>query len=239
MKKNVMMRVASALGVAVLLTTCAISGTFAKYATSTSGGGNARVAKWGFSAPTSVTINNLFKYEDGGVKADATSGKVEGLIAPGTENTVSFGFTYSNGNGTETIAAPEVDYTFQVTATGTCDDSIKDNTNIKWYLDGSLATATGKTEGSWDALIAAIEALDGNVAADGSNPANKYEAGNLPTAFYNGHANGEHTVGWKWLFDENNPTGTTNNDSGDTTMGNATTLDDVSLTITITATQLT
>ena len=47
MKKNRMMRVASALLVAVLLTTCAISGTFAKYVTTESGSDFARVAKWG------------------------------------------------------------------------------------------------------------------------------------------------------------------------------------------------
>ena len=46
MKKNTMMRVASALLVAVLLSTCAISGTFAKYVTTASGSDTARVAKW-------------------------------------------------------------------------------------------------------------------------------------------------------------------------------------------------
>ncbi|MBQ4054995.1 MAG: hypothetical protein IJD17_04715 [Clostridia bacterium] len=47
MKKNTMMRVASALLVAVLLTTCAISGTFAKYVTSADATDSARVAKFG------------------------------------------------------------------------------------------------------------------------------------------------------------------------------------------------
>ena len=44
MKKNKMMRIASVLLVAVILTTCAISGTFAKYVTSGNGSDNARVA---------------------------------------------------------------------------------------------------------------------------------------------------------------------------------------------------
>ena len=47
MKKNVMMRVASALLVAVLMTTCAISGTFAKYTSSKTDSDSARVAVWG------------------------------------------------------------------------------------------------------------------------------------------------------------------------------------------------
>ena len=47
MKKNVLMRAASGLLVATMLTTCAISGTFAKYVTQDNGGDVARVAKWG------------------------------------------------------------------------------------------------------------------------------------------------------------------------------------------------
>ena len=47
MKKNRMMRAASALLVAVLMTTCTISGTFAKYVTEGSAGDTARVAKFG------------------------------------------------------------------------------------------------------------------------------------------------------------------------------------------------
>ena len=49
MKKNKMMRIASILMVAVLVSTCAVSGTFAKYVTSDSGKDTARVAKWGIS----------------------------------------------------------------------------------------------------------------------------------------------------------------------------------------------
>ena len=47
MKKNKMMRIASILMVATLITTCAISGTFAKYVTKAEGSDSARVAKWG------------------------------------------------------------------------------------------------------------------------------------------------------------------------------------------------
>ena len=47
MKRNKMMRIASVLLVAVLLSTCVISGTFAKYTTSNSATDSARVAKWG------------------------------------------------------------------------------------------------------------------------------------------------------------------------------------------------
>ena len=46
MKKNKTMRLASGLLVAVLLTTCAISGTFAKYVSDATNSDTARVAKW-------------------------------------------------------------------------------------------------------------------------------------------------------------------------------------------------
>ena len=49
MKKNIMMRVASALLIAVLLTTCAISGTFAKYVSTASGSDTARVGNIDFN----------------------------------------------------------------------------------------------------------------------------------------------------------------------------------------------
>ncbi|MDE6767712.1 MAG: hypothetical protein K2J35_05915, partial [Eubacterium sp.] len=53
MKKNKMMRIASALLVLCLLTTCVISGTFAKYVTSNDGSDSARVAKFGVSVTVS------------------------------------------------------------------------------------------------------------------------------------------------------------------------------------------
>ena len=53
-----MMRLASALLVAVLLTTCTISGTFAKYVTTASATDTARVAKWGVTVE--ATGNDAF-----------------------------------------------------------------------------------------------------------------------------------------------------------------------------------
>ena len=53
MKKNAMLKIAAILMVAVLLTTCAISSTFAKYVTSDSYSDTARVAKWGITLTVS------------------------------------------------------------------------------------------------------------------------------------------------------------------------------------------
>ncbi|MBE6595463.1 MAG: hypothetical protein E7644_06660 [Ruminococcaceae bacterium] len=93
MKKNKMMRVASALLVAVLLTTCAISGTFAKYVTTVSGSDSARVATWniGYNFAQISTFNKTY---------DSTVDSAEQVVAPGTSD---FGTYILTG-------APETDY---------------------------------------------------------------------------------------------------------------------------------
>lgn len=103
MKKNVMMRVASILLVAVLLTTCAISGTFAKYVATTTGTDSARVAKWNmrvnetgkFNSGTFVfdLFNTVKDTKDGTTETNITPNDGT-IIAPGT--TGSFDITISN-----------------------------------------------------------------------------------------------------------------------------------------------
>ena len=87
MKKNRMMRLASALLVAVLLTTCAISGTFAKYVTTASASDTARVAEWGVEivATTDAFFDDTYNKEDG-IYTGTFSVNAEGedVVAPGT-----------------------------------------------------------------------------------------------------------------------------------------------------------
>ncbi len=226
MKKNVMMRAASALGVAVLLSTCVISGTFAKYTTSATGSDTARVAKWGFESAAELTITDLFTHGD----TDVTSANTDKVIAPGTKHSVDFWFEYDKTSNN--IAAPEVDYTFEVTASLVCSDEannlIKNNPSITWSLDGT----TGMT---WDQLINAIQALDGNATN------NRYEAGSLPEAFY-GTTDApltKHTIGWEWAFENTTSEESKKEQDGkDTMMGNLDVLQTVTITITITATQV-
>ena len=102
MKKNKIMRIASVLLVAVILTTCAISGTFAKYVKSGSGFDTARVAKFGVT----VTGNaNTFKktYAKDDTSATLTGDTVvstEKVVAPGTSGSMA-AFTLS---GTPEVA---------------------------------------------------------------------------------------------------------------------------------------
>jgi hypothetical protein len=93
MKKNKMMRLASGLLVLTLLTTCIISGTFAKYVASGETSDSARVAKWGVTV--TAKENTMF----GKVYKDKTNG-----------NSVSSSATYDSNsdsvNSTDFVVAP-------------------------------------------------------------------------------------------------------------------------------------
>lgn len=93
MKKNKMMRIASVLLVMTLISTCAISGTFAKYVTKAEGSDSARVAKWGVLL-TLEGADSVFakEYELSADHQDENADAYDGLavksdvkvVAPGT-----------------------------------------------------------------------------------------------------------------------------------------------------------
>ena len=141
MKKNVMMRVASALLVAVLMTTCAISGTFAKYTSEVTGKDTARVAKWGWGENT-VTLDLFKDAYDGTV--DAADDK--DVIAPGTKNTASIVWT--------TSFKPEVAYevTFDSITNTDIPTALEDKLNWTLIIDG-----TETTHATFAALVAKLQ----------------------------------------------------------------------------------
>lgn len=219
MRKNKMMRAASGLLVATLLTTSVISGTFAKYTTSTSGHDTARVAYWGFDEADSTTIN-LFSNTYTNVNG------AEKVVAPGTEKSTDFGFSYE-ANADKNITAPEVGYKLTITATATGDYSDLDkNDSFKWTLKSGATNATETEYNTVAELLTAIKNLSGSTDGSGSKD---YNPGELPPAFGTAAANTKCTVGWKWAYE--------GQDDKDTEMGNAASLDNVTLNISITATQ--
>ena len=246
MKKNNMMRIASVLLVAVLLTSCVIAGTFAKYTSSASGEDTARVAYWGFNLDNSdIEFTNLFQtaYVNTEVKSAGANGftfdgtnaatddedaaiTVSDIIAPGTTNKASFTFAYTNYQ-TDKITAPEVAYTLDINTTGSkIAPAIKDNANIQWRLNTKVDTddEVKGTWGSWDQLMTAIEALDG------AEEVNTYAPNYLPSALADGTV---YTVEWQWIFYSAEAA-----DVLDTNMGNDQLLDGVKLVINIDATQV-
>lgn len=97
MKKNRMMRLASSLLVLTLLTTCIISGTFAKYVTADEGSDTARVAKWGVTAMVSGSLfgENYVPNSTADDKNEISATVLQSvdtqhndaIVAPGTQNT--------------------------------------------------------------------------------------------------------------------------------------------------------
>ena len=117
MKRNVMMRLASFLLVAVLISTSAISGTYAKYVTEGSANDSARVAKWGVEFDntsdlfkTEYTYDHASKGHFASWLYSVKSKNGDNVVAPGTTGNV-YNLT-TTGN-------PEVSYivTFDVDET--------------------------------------------------------------------------------------------------------------------------
>lgn len=116
MRKNKMMRFASGLLVATLLTTCIISGTFAKYTSSAAGTDSARVAKWSFmvgdkdiATENSVDFNLFNTVKESNVTDDEEhiKDKDGSIIAPGTGG--SFAIVLENKS--EVTAKYAIDFT--------------------------------------------------------------------------------------------------------------------------------
>ena len=130
MKKNNMLRIASVLLVAVLLSTCAISGAFAKYTADADETESARVAKWGITVDAAAADGFKTEYAKDDVNAEMTNTVVgtlgtdetfDGFVAPGTKGT--FGKITITDSNRE--VAVKVDAIAAVTLTG-------------WDADGNL-----------------------------------------------------------------------------------------------------
>ncbi len=216
MKKNKMMRFASALLVLTLLSTCAISGTFAKYVTEATGTDNARVAYWGFDQ-TAWAEYDLF--DDSYVNVKSNDGT--NVVAPGTAKEETVSFTYDNTAG----SAPEVAYNFSIVldTNGSDTDALDENTNFVWTL--KMPGDETATEYQTVALLkTAIESLN-------KTGETIYRPGEFPDGF--GAGNNDITIGWKWNFSTS-----TEGDIADTAMGNADDLDNVKFVLTVNATQV-
>lgn len=118
MKKNVFLKLASALLVLCLASTCAIGTTFAKYTTADSAADTARVAKWGITVAASGTL--FGKYYAGTPTDTITDSSInvassekllgtENIVAPGTKNDVGFQVSITG--------TPEVQYAVSASAT--------------------------------------------------------------------------------------------------------------------------
>ena len=159
MKKNAMLKIAAVLLVAVLLTTCAISSTFAKYATTGDDfEDSARVARWGVTVETNLDSSDSgFEVE---YKADDTkwvkSRGTDKVIAPGTSGTLKLNFKVI-------IDKPEVSGKVVIKDKANGENYIVDNTGgaIIWKVNGQ--------EKSYTEVNAAIAALNYSFTPESAN----------------------------------------------------------------------
>lgn len=189
MRKNKIMRAASGLLVATLLTTSVISGTFAKYTSSASGSDQARVAKWSFKVKDTDIVSSrsytfdLFKtvngYDDTTDDAEVKNGTDENIIAPGTSGS----FALELKNESEVTAKYAIDFT---------------ETNASQV---PIEYSTNKTD--WKSSI-----NDLNIAADDTETALAYTDGTKTITVY-----------WRWAYEAAQTPVRNQSDSNDTALG--------------------
>ena len=227
MKKNAMLKIAAILMVAVLLTTCAISSTFAKYVSNSGkiAAAQARVAKWGITVSAAKDANeelflNTYDSDDNFTVKGASEARV---VAPGTKN--------DNSPFTVAIAydgTPEVSYTLKVEVKFELGDNWVLEDDSTYYCPlyvkvGTAAPIFGMAYTSADdfekavedAYAAAIFGTDVTRSADGvyekNFAANAAEAPVSITA--------EKTaITWEWKY---TPVDAKQTDANDTVLGNA------------------
>lgn len=228
MKKNRMMRLASILLVATLMSTCTISGTFAKYVSAGSSTDQARVAKWGVE----VTANGtMFKKEY--AKDDTTytlgdntvvSSNTWNVVAPGTTaNMAEVALT-----GTPEVAT-RVTYDATVTFTGDWTVNGDPYCPLIFKVEGTDYYINGSTIKTTDELAAAVK-----TAIAGCNK--DYE----PNTDLSTKSSDYPSVTWRWEFEgtEHDASATLSwqTDAKDTALGNKAVASDIAVKVDIATT---
>ncbi len=217
MMKNKMMRIASVLLVAVLFSTCAISGTFAKYVSTANSSDTARVAKWGVAI--SVANNSNFKSEYGYDTTDVTDNRnsnsavlafnaTDKLVAPGTKS----GTAENDGIVFTISGRPEVATKIDITMDVTKDVFVKGADGVAVYEPvkftlKQLKGYDGNAVSEDDVVL-----VNGGTLSDVEKVLEAYAA----TAYYKADSDLDATfqLTWEWVFGDNT------NDANDTLLGN-------------------
>jgi len=216
MKKNKMMRLASAMMVLTLMSTSVISGTFAKYVTSDFASDTARVAKFGvvvtadgflFAETYKKTTNTPGETtDDVAALSVETSGEVNNvskLVAPGTKNDTGMTFAITG--------TPEVDVQVTVTVENNEEDiflGVKDGLpdmttgknddtfNVTTKYEPVKYTLKQTKNGSTDTLVSA-----GNITAITTALTNLTKEYSANTDL--SKEVGTLTLTWEWAFEGN------------------------------------
>lgn len=206
MKKNWTLRAGAMLLALVLMTSCFVGGTFAKYVTKKDGtNSTARVAKWGVTITgTGETFANTYASDTAGYTKNTVVSDVK-VVAPGTSGNLAQ-FTVA---GTPEVAGKVSYKVDELTFTGWTD---KDSA---YYCPIVITVGATQYKGSdytsltdfANAVKAAIEALEVTFDANQAIPA---AASNL-------------NVSWSWAFSTGDA-----NDVKDTYLGDQAAADNAS-----------
>ncbi|MBQ7407948.1 MAG: hypothetical protein IJW13_01560 [Clostridia bacterium] len=226
MKKSKSLRLASILLMLCLITTCAVSGTFAKYVTSATVTDTARVAKWGINMTGGVSaFKDVYS-------TDVDSNDDAKVVAPGTAGTnaytvtgvpeVDYQITFDYEGLSEVFlnagtyyyydAHGEIDATYAPVVVNETVTSSGKYTPVKYTV--TITTAAGEVTGGFsagnltkkfDTLKDALDAIKGTTIT--------YEA--------NEEAGLTVTIAWEWAFSNTIETPHIQ-DGADTILGNIT-----------------
>lgn len=214
MKKNYVMRFAAVLLVLVLLSTCVVSGTFAKYVTKDDATDTARVAKWGVTVAVEASEAAVLDTNGGAAETEIITNTGE-LLAPGTKGT----FATVTVDGEPEVAV-SVTHVATVTLTGWEVDSAY-YCPVVVKVNGT-PVAAGSDAADFAAKIkAAIEAF---------NDAEVTTEEELEQSI---------TVTWEWAFETGEtPEEKEENNEKDTALGDLATAPSITVAITTTVTQI-
>lgn len=148
MRKNKMMRTAAVLGVATMLTASVLSGTFAKYTTTATGGDSARVAKWGITMGNNGKSTFSDTYTGPGSGNTVVASDNKDVVAPGTHGSATY----------KVSGAPETAY--EITFKGEATNDVFLKSGLKY----DYAVSTDAANDIKDATYASTQS--GTVNAD-------------------------------------------------------------------------
>ncbi|MBP5173769.1 MAG: hypothetical protein ILP01_02360 [Clostridia bacterium] len=203
--KNKMMRIASILMVAVLLTVCAVSSTFAKYVTSVEVGDAARVAKWGIV----ITAENTDLFAEKYAKDDTTYAKdytviaadEAKVVAPGTKSDADKPFTLT------VTGAPEVAFRTAFTFGDNFKDvflkkgTYTDYTKLVKQNDGTYAYGTFELTDDYYPIVYTITENDTQIF-QGTLDELKTALASKDYDPQTAAINSEFVLSWEWKFEK-------------------------------------
>jgi len=235
--KSKYLRLASVLLVLCMITTCGVSGTFAKYTESEEASDSARVAKWGVTVAVegdsafskqykkdgSVTVESSVKVVAPGTEGTLVSVTVSGKPEVAVEHTVDVnldlgsGWIISEGGGS-------IEY---------CPLEFKVGDTVIYAKTVTPGTVTEIEEALEDAVMAAL------ITSAGSSTRSDGVLSKVADETPNTDMSKTLTVKWKWAYDESDAqAGSVNNDERDTKLGLLPTMPKIAFTLNIEITQI-